>query len=87
MKNLTITLPDHLYRQARSKAASADSSLSRVVQDYLAQWVAQDADREALAARLDALFAEVDGSDKKKRGSAGPFPRETLYGARLGRFR
>ncbi|MGH8523843.1 MAG: hypothetical protein ACREXY_06385, partial [Gammaproteobacteria bacterium] len=37
--------------------------------------------------RLDVLFAESDGRDRDKPGSAGPFSREEVYAARLDRFR
>lgn len=87
MKNLTLTLPDDIYRKARSKAAAADVSLSRVVQDWLKLWAVQDSSREALAARLDALFAQSDARDRKKADSAGPFGRDELYAGRLERFR
>jgi len=87
VKNLTLTLPDDLYRKARSKAAAADISLSRVVQDYVRRWVRDEPAREELTARLDALFADSDSRDRNKRGSAGPFGRDDLYARRLGRFR
>lgn len=87
MKNLTLTLPDDLYRRARRKAAAADTSLSGVVQDYVARWVADDQSRAELTARLDALFAQSDRRDRKKSGSAGPFTRDEFYAGRLERFR
>jgi len=87
MKNLTISIPDDLYRQARSKAAAAETSLSRVVQDFLLRWASEERSRAELVARLDALFAESDGRDRDKPGSAGPFSREEVYAARLDRFR
>lgn len=87
MKNLTISLPDELYRRARSKAAAAETSLSRVVQDLLAKWATEERAKAELMARLDALFTESDARDHDKPGSAGPFPREELYADRLERFR
>lgn len=82
MKNLTISIPDDLYRRARSKVAATEISLSRVVQDFLALWASAEQPRAELVARLDALF-ESDAGDRTKRGSAGPFPREEIYAARL----
>jgi len=87
MKNLTITLSDDLYRRARSKAAASETSLSRVVQDFLERWVIEEQAKAQLVARLDALFAESDARDCGKPGSAGPFSREELYADRLERFR
>lgn len=87
MKNLTISIPDELYRQARCKAAAADTSLSRVVQDFLARWAIEERSRAELVARLDVLFAESDARDRDKHGSAGPFSREEVYTERLKGFR
>lgn len=87
MKNLTISIPDELYRRARSKAAAAETSLSRVVQDFLSRWATEERSRAELVARLDALFAESDARDRDRPGSAGPFSREEVYAERLERFR
>ncbi|MCA1852192.1 MAG: hypothetical protein LC647_07300 [Beggiatoa sp.] len=87
MKNLRIPIPDDLYRRARSKAAVAETSLSRVVQDFLVRWASAEQSRAELVARLDALFAGSDAGDRTQRGSAGPFPREEIYAACLERFR
>jgi hypothetical protein len=86
MKNITISVEDEVYRRARRKAATEDTSLSRVVQRFLTQWAGQD-DRTELMARLERLFREADRRDRKKSGSAGPFSREELYAERLDRFR
>ncbi|MCP5197942.1 MAG: hypothetical protein H6974_14325 [Gammaproteobacteria bacterium] len=84
---MTLTLPDELYRLARSKAAAADTSLSRVVRDYPSRRTVEDADRAKRIARLDKLFAESDARDRDQIGSAGPFSRSELYDERLERFR
>ena len=36
MKNLTVSLPDHVYRRARVRAAARDTSVSALVRDFLA---------------------------------------------------
>ena len=36
MKNITVSLPDEVYRLARIKAAERDSSVSALVRGYLA---------------------------------------------------
>jgi hypothetical protein len=74
VKNLTISIPDDLYRRARSKAAATENSLGRVVQDFLVWWTSAEQSRAELVARLDALFAGSDARDRTKRGSAGPSP-------------
>ena len=35
MKNVTVSLPDEVYRQARIRAAERDTSLSALVREYL----------------------------------------------------
>ncbi|MBI1872495.1 MAG: hypothetical protein HYS05_01240 [Acidobacteria bacterium] len=35
MKNVTVSLPDEVYRRARVKAAERDTSLSALVRDFL----------------------------------------------------
>ncbi len=35
MRNVTVSLPDDVYRRARIKAAERDTSLSALVRDYL----------------------------------------------------
>ena len=35
MKNLTVSLPDDVYRRARVKAAERDTSVSALVRDFL----------------------------------------------------
>lgn len=86
MRNITIAVDDSIYLRAREKAASEDTSLSRVVQQFLTQWAGQD-DRKALMERLEQLYSEADSRDRGKPGSAGPFSREDIYAERLDRFR
>jgi hypothetical protein len=35
VKNLTVSVPDHVYRQARIKAAERDTSVSALVREFL----------------------------------------------------
>jgi len=35
MKNVTVSVPDDVYRQARMRAAERDTSVSALVADYL----------------------------------------------------
>jgi hypothetical protein len=85
MKNITISVDESVYRRARKKAAAEDTSVSRVVQQFLTQWADQD-DLTALQTRLEQLYAEADARDRDNPGSAGPFSREELYAERLDRF-
>ncbi len=50
MKNITVTVPDDVYREARVRAAERGSSVSALVGDFLRSL----SDREAEFARLEA---------------------------------
>ena len=55
VKNITISIPDDVYRRARIRAAESDSSVSAMVRDFLLHLDGADADFE----RGRALQAEV----------------------------
>jgi plasmid stability protein len=70
MKNITVTVPEEVYRRARIRAAEQGRSVSALVADYLRSL----ADDEAEFARLEAMqkrvMAEIvnfDGSDRLSR--------------------
>jgi hypothetical protein len=50
MKNITVTVPDDVYREARVRAAQRGSSVSALVGDFLRTL----SDRETEFARLEA---------------------------------
>lgn len=56
MKNVTVSVPEDVYRAARVKAAEEDSSVSALVAGYLRSLAERD---EAEFARLEALQEEV----------------------------
>lgn len=55
MRNITVAVPDEVYRQARIRAAEQGQSLSALVADYLRGL----SDRSAEFARLEQLQADV----------------------------
>lgn len=55
MKNITVTVPDDVYRVARVRAAEQGSSVSALVRDFLGSL----ADRDAEFARLEAQQRSV----------------------------
>jgi plasmid stability protein len=55
MKNITVSVPDDVYRAARVRAAERGSSVSALVRDYLRSL----SDREAEFARLEAQRKRV----------------------------
>jgi plasmid stability protein len=83
MKNITISLDDELYRQARIKAAEQGTSVSGLVRNYLlhviagakASWEAEFSRR---AAQEQELRAHLFASDKGLR-SADNLTREELH--------
>ena len=55
MKNITVSVPDHVYRDARVAAAQRDTSVSALVVGYLEQL----SGRTDEFARLEALQARM----------------------------
>lgn len=55
MKNITVSVPDAVYRDARVRAAERGRSVSGLVADYLRSL----SEREAEFARLEAQQREV----------------------------
>ena len=65
MKNITVSLPDEVYRRARIKAAKRDTSVSALVREFLMS-LGQD---ESDFTRRKRLQAEVLASVKKFRAA------------------
>ena len=55
MKNITVSLPDDVYRRARITAAERDTSLSAMVRDFLMKLGQEETDSE----RRKRLQAQV----------------------------
>jgi hypothetical protein len=55
VKNITVSVPDHVYRDARVAAAQRDTSVSALVVGYLEQL----SGRTDEFARLEALQARM----------------------------
>jgi len=60
MKNITVSLPDDVYRRARIKAAERDTSVSALVREFLIGLGEEESDFE----RRKRLQAEVLASVK-----------------------
>lgn len=70
MKNITVTVPDEVYRRARIKAAEQGRSVSALVADFLQSIADEDAEfarLEALQKRLQAEITNFRGSDRLSR--------------------
>lgn len=55
MKNVTVSVPEDVYRAARIRAAEADSSVSALVAGYL----------RSLAERKDDEFARLEAQQRR----------------------
>ena len=62
MKNITVSVPDHVYRNARVAAAQRGTSLSALVTGYL----------ERLSGRMDE-FARLEALQREVQAEVGQF--------------
>jgi plasmid stability protein len=74
VKNVTVSLPDEVYRKARIKAAERNTSLSAMVKEFLESL----ADDEGEFKRLERLQEESYAHIERFRGS-DRLTREELY--------
>lgn len=74
VKNITVTVPDDVYRQARVRAAEQGRSVSSLVAEFLGGLSARDAEY----LRLEALQQRVLDGIEQFRG-ADRLDREELH--------
>ncbi|MDR0284726.1 MAG: DUF6364 family protein [Propionibacteriaceae bacterium] len=67
MKNLTLSVTDDVYRQARVRAAETGSSVSAMVTAYLRSLSAEDTEFERLAALQRRTVATIRGFSARNR--------------------
>ena len=70
MKNVTVSLPDDVYRAARVRAAEDGSSLSSLVAGYLRSLSERRAEFSRLEAQQGQVLDEIDsfrGADRLDR--------------------
>jgi len=70
VKNLTVSVPDDIYRLARVRAAESGSSVSALVAGYLRSLGDREAEFARLVAQQNQVIAEVDrfsGRDRLDR--------------------
>ncbi|MGE0135473.1 MAG: hypothetical protein AB7L91_15750 [Dehalococcoidia bacterium] len=70
MKNITVTVPDEVYRVARIRAAEQGRSVSALVAEFLEGLSGQDAEfarLEALQRRVQAEVTRFRGGDRLGR--------------------
>lgn len=61
MKNLTVAVPDDVYRTARIRAAERGTSVSALVADYLRSLDSDAAEFQRLASLQASIVAELAG--------------------------
>lgn len=77
VKNITVSVNDEVYRRARRKAAEHNTSVSRLVADYLRLLGKEEELRAERTKRLEELFALQDRKRQKK--GVGRLKREEIY--------
>jgi plasmid stability protein len=71
VKNITISVPDDVYRAARVQAAEQGSSVSALVADYLRSLSGREAEFERLREQQRRIVAGIEGfraADNVSRG-------------------
>ncbi len=74
MKNITVSIPDEVYRRARVRAVEEGSSVSALVTAFLERLTGYDAEFERLEARQREIQSEIHGFSAADRLS-----REALH--------
>ena len=70
VKNITVSVPDHVYRNARVAAAQRDTSVSALVVTYLERlsgWMEEFARLEALQHEVQAEIGQFRADDRLGR--------------------
>ena len=73
MKNITVSLPDDIYRRARIKAAERDTSVSALVREFLTSLGEEESDferRKRLQAEVLASIKDFRAGDRMTRDEA-----------------
>lgn len=73
MKNITVSLPDDIYRRARIKAAERDTSVSALVREFLTSLGEEESDferRRRLQAEVLASVKDFRAGDRMTREEA-----------------
>ena len=70
MKNITVSVPDQVYRRARMRAAARDTSVSALVREFLAGLGDEESDfdrRKRLQAQVLASVRKFGAGRRLKR--------------------
>lgn len=69
MRNITVSVPDEIYRQARVRAAERDQSLSALVAEFLAALSSEKSDTDTRHQELELLCRKITHFRMGKRPS------------------
>ncbi len=75
MPNITVSVPDEVYRAARISAAERGSSVSALVAEYLSSLSQREAEFARLEAQQRTIQREIDSFSARDR-----LDREALHG-------
>lgn len=67
VKNITVSVPEDIYRRARIKAAELDTSVSALVRDCLEKLGSEDSDFERRRRLQDEVLATVESFRARDR--------------------
>jgi plasmid stability protein len=67
MKNITVSVPDDVYREARIRAAERGSSVSALVAEYLRSLSEHEAEFDRLAGQQRQVQREIDRFSARDR--------------------
>ncbi len=73
MKNITVSVPDDVYRRARIKAAEKDTSVSALVREFLQSFGEEESDferRKRLQVEVIATIKNFRAGDRLSREEA-----------------
>ena len=59
MRNITVSVPDQVYRRARLRAAARDTSVSALVREYLVSLGDEESDFDRRRLLQDEVLASV----------------------------
>jgi plasmid stability protein len=67
VKNVTVSVPDDVYRDARIRAAECGTSVSALVSEYLRSLAGEAAERARLEAQQRRIMAEIKSFSARDR--------------------
>lgn len=66
MANITVSVPDEVYRAARIRAAEQGSSVSALVAEFLGSLSEREAELARLAAKRREIISQIKGFDPRR---------------------